>query len=76
VDITGGNSGSPTLNSRAEFVGLAFDSVYESVIGDWSYDPSMNRTIHVSSPYMLWAMKYIDGAGHLLDEMTLVNNPN
>jgi hypothetical protein len=36
----------------------------------------MNRTIHVSSPYMLWAMKYIDGAGHLLDEMTLVNNPN
>ncbi len=75
VDITGGNSGSPTLNSRAEFVGLAFDSVYESVIGDWSYDPNMNRTIHVSSPYMLWTMKYIDGAAHLLDEMTLVNNP-
>lgn len=76
VDITGGNSGSPTLNSRAEFVGLAFDSVYESVIGDWSYDPSMNRTIHVSSPYMLWTMKYIDGAGHLLDEMTLVRSRN
>ena len=71
VDITGGNSGSPTLNSKGEFVGLAFDGVYESIIGDWDYDPAFNRAIHVSSPYMLWIMEKIDGAENLIDEMVL-----
>lgn len=72
LDITGGNSGSPTLNSKGEFVGLVFDGVYESIIGDWDYDPALNRAIHVSSPYMLWVMKNIDGADNLIKEMTIV----
>ena len=72
LDITGGNSGSPTLNSKGEFVGLVFDGVYESIIGDWDYDPSLNRAIHVSSPYMLWVMENIDGAEGLIEEMTIV----
>ncbi|WP_144395036.1 S46 family peptidase [Pleionea sediminis] len=72
LDITGGNSGSPTLNNKAELVGLVFDGVYESIIGDWDYDPSLNRSIHVDSRYMLWVMKHIDGAENLIEEMDIV----
>lgn len=72
VDITGGNSGSPTLNGKAELVGLAFDGVYESINGDWEFDPKLNRAIHVDSRYMLWVMKYLDEADNLINEMTIV----
>ncbi len=72
VDITGGNSGSSTLNNRAEFVGLVFDGNYESIIGDWDYDPKLKRGIHVSSAYMLWVMENIDKATNLIDEMVII----
>ncbi|WP_076416549.1 S46 family peptidase [Shewanella sp. UCD-KL12] len=73
LDTTGGNSGSPTLNGRAELVGLLFDGVYESIIGDWGYDPDSNRSIQVDSRYMLWVMKYLDNADNLLAEMEIVH---
>ncbi|EGT3625095.1 S46 family peptidase [Shewanella baltica] len=72
LDTTGGNSGSPTLNGRAELVGLLFDGVYESIIGDWAYDDNINRSIQVDSRYMLWVMKYLDHADNLLAEMEIV----
>ena len=71
-DITGGNSGSPTLIGNAELVGLLFDGVYESIIGDWDYDENLNRSIHVDSRYMLWVMDKVDNAQNLLKEMTIV----
>ncbi|MCE9679311.1 S46 family peptidase [Shewanella sp. AS1] len=73
LDTTGGNSGSPTLNGRAELVGLLFDGVYESIIGDWGYDSQTNRSIQVDSRYMLWVMKYLDNADNLLAEMEIVH---
>jgi peptidase S46-like protein len=72
LDITGGNSGSPTLNNKAELVGLVFDGVYEKIIGDWDYDPEFNRSIHVDSRYMLWVMEHVDGADNLIKEMDIV----
>lgn len=72
LDITGGNSGSPTLNNKAEFVGLVFDGVYESIIGDWDYDTKLNRSIHVDVRYMLWVMEHVDGATNLIEEMDIV----
>jgi hypothetical protein len=69
VDITNGNSGSSTLNAKGEFVGLAFDGTLDGVIADWSYDPTINRTIHVDSRFMLWTMDKVDGAQRLLGEM-------
>lgn len=69
VDITGGNSGSATLNGRGELVGLAFDGIYENVASDWLFQPDLNRTIHVDARYMRWVMDAVDGADHLLREM-------
>lgn len=69
VDITNGNSGSSTLNARGEFVGLAFDGTLDGVVSDWSFDSTINRTIHVDGRYMLWTMDKVDGADRLLEEM-------
>ena len=69
VDITNGNSGSSTLNAKGEFVGLAFDGTLDGVVADWMYEPSINRTIHVDSRFMLWTMDRVDGAQRLLTEM-------
>lgn len=72
LDVTGGNSGSATLNANAELVGLLFDGTFESVNSDWDFDPKTTRSIHVDSRYMLWVMKYVDGADNLINEMTIV----
>lgn len=72
LDSTGGNSGSPTLNSKGELVGLLFDGTIESVNSDWDFDPRTTRTIHVDSRYMLWVMDKVDGADHLIEEMDIV----
>ena len=72
LDITGGNSGTATMNSKAQLVGLLFDGVYESIIGDWDFDDTKNRAISVDARYMLWVMEYMDGATNLLEEMTIV----
>lgn len=69
LDITGGNSGSATLNSRGEIVGLAFDGNYEAMGSDWLFMPSVTRTIHVDIRYLLWVMDAVDSADHLLKEM-------
>ena len=71
VDITGGNSGSPTLNSKGELVGLAFDGTIAGVSSDVVFNPEITRTIHADVRYMLWMMTTIDGAKHIVDEMVL-----
>lgn len=72
LDSTGGNSGSATLNGRAELVGLLFDGTFESVNSDWDFDPRTTRTIHVDTRYMLWVMDKVDGAHNLIEEMDVV----
>jgi len=74
LDITGGNSGSATLNGQGELVGLVFDGTIESVNSDWDFDKDVTRSIHVDSRYMLWVMEKIDGAKSLIDEMSIVKN--
>ncbi|MCC6647279.1 MAG: S46 family peptidase [Polyangiaceae bacterium] len=69
LHITGGNSGSATLNARGELVGLVFDGNYEAMASDWVFVPSLTRSIHVDVRYMLWVMDAVDGADHLLTEL-------
>jgi hypothetical protein len=70
-DITGGNSGSPTLNGKGELVGLAFDGNLEGVVSDFLFEDDIVRTIHVDATYMRWVMDEVDRAHELLVEMGL-----
>lgn len=69
LDITGGNSGSATLNAKGELVGLAFDGNYESMASDWLFMPEITRTIHVDARYMLWVLDAVSKADPLLVEL-------
>ncbi|MFI5120670.1 MAG: S46 family peptidase [Thermoanaerobaculia bacterium] len=69
VDITGGNSGSATLNAKGELCGLVFDGTYDTVFSDFMFDAEKTRAIHVDSRYMLWTMSEVDGATNLLKEI-------
>ncbi|HET9953753.1 MAG TPA: S46 family peptidase [Polyangiaceae bacterium] len=68
ASITNGSSGSPTLNSRGELVGLAFDGTYESVAADWLVDPD-SRSIHVDLRYLLFVLEQVEQAQELLHEL-------
>ena len=69
LHITGGNSGSATLNAKGELIGLAFDGNYESMASDWQFQPAITRSIHVDIRYILWLLDAVDGGDHLLKEM-------
>jgi len=71
LDITGGNSGSPTLNNKGELVGLAFDGNKEGLASDAVFDGKTTRTIQVDARYMIWTMDLLDGADQLIKEMGL-----
>ncbi|MCH2197815.1 MAG: S46 family peptidase [Flavobacteriales bacterium] len=69
---TGGNSGSPAINGKGQLVGLNFDRSWESTMSDILFDPGRCRNIMVDIRYVLWVIDVYAGAGHLVDEMTLV----
>lgn len=71
LHITGGNSGSATMNERGEITGLVFDGNYEAIASDWVFVPAVTRSIHVDFRYVLWLLDATAGAGHLLTEMGL-----
>jgi hypothetical protein len=69
LQITGGNSGSATLNAKGEITGLVFDGNYEALASDWLFKPELTRSIHVDIRYVLWLLDAVDGGDHLLREM-------
>lgn len=68
-DTTGGNSGSPVVDGRGRLVGLNFDRVFENVAGDFGWNADRSRNISVDIRYVLWLMREVWPAPHLLEEM-------
>ena len=71
LDITGGNSGSPVINGRGELIGCAFDGNWEAVVGDYHFQPELNRTIAVDARYMLFVLDKYSGAQNILNELVI-----
>ena len=69
---TGGNSGSPILNADGHLLGLNFDRTWEGTMSDLIYDPSICKNISVDIRYVLFIIDKYAGAGHLVDEMTII----
>lgn len=69
TDTTGGNSGSPVLNSRGDLVGVNFDRCFEATINDFAWNTNYSRSIGVDIRYVLWITGKVYGASHLLQEM-------
>lgn len=69
---TGGNSGSPAMDAEGNLIGINFDRTWESTMSDYMFDTNRCRNIMVDIRYVMWVMDVYAGAGHLVEEMTLV----
>jgi hypothetical protein len=71
TSVTGGNSGSPTLNARGEQIGIIFDMTYESVTADYYEVPELQRSISVDIRYVLFVTEKFSRAHHIIEELRL-----
>ena len=69
MDTTGGNSGSPVMDSKGRLVGVNFDRAYTATINDYAWNESYSRSIGVDIRYVLYVMKYFGEADEVLAEM-------
>lgn len=68
-DIIGGNSGSPIVNRKLEFVGIIFDGNLQSLSGDFAFDDRQGRALSVSSAGILESLEKVYGARSIAAEL-------
>lgn len=69
MDTSGGNSGSPIMNAKGEFIGINFDRAYTATINDFAWNQAYSRSIGVDVRYMLFVLEKVANAQNLLTEM-------
>lgn len=68
-DITGGNSGSPAVNTKGELVGIVFDGNIESLPLTYMYGDERARAVHVASQGIVEALGKVYHAEWLLRQL-------
>jgi len=68
-DTHGGNSGSPTVNTKGEIVGILFDGNIESLPNRFVYREEKERSVHVASQVIVEALRRVYGAAAILKEI-------
>jgi len=69
VDSHGGNSGSPTIDTKGELIGILFDGNIESLPNRFVYTDEVSRSVHVASQVIVEALRKVYKADRLLKEI-------
>ncbi|MBS3915727.1 MAG: S46 family peptidase [Bacteroidetes bacterium] len=69
LDTTGGNSGSPVLDANGDLIGVNFDRSFTATINDYAWNDKYSRSIGVDIRYVVYIIKYIGKADHILEEI-------
>jgi len=72
-DTHGGNSGSPTINTRGEVIGILFDGNLEGLPNRFVYRDERERSIHVASQGIVESLRKVYRADRLLAELNVVD---
>ena len=69
ADTHGGNSGSPTVNTKGELIGILFDGNLEGLPNRYIYTDKQARSVHVASQGIIESLRKIYQAEMLLKEL-------
>lgn len=69
LDTTGGNSGSAVLDADGNLIGINFDRSFTATINDYAWNDQYSRSIGCDIRYVLFVVKYVGQAEHLLTEI-------